>query len=145
MHFREQPPAGQNVLPFFLFRRLPLVHEAVGVGLVGYAPLHNLAAFFPREGAVHFHRQAEAVQKLGAQVPFFRVHGTHQDEFGGVADGDALPFHVVATHGGGVEQYINQVIVEKVDFIHVQDAPVGSGNQTRLEATGAGLDSLLNV
>ena len=62
LHLRKDLPAGEDVFPFFLFRCLPLAHKSVGVGLVGYAPLDNLPAFFPRERAVHFHRQAETVQ-----------------------------------------------------------------------------------
>ena len=62
-----------------------------------------------------------------------------------MADRDAFPLHVVAAHGRRIEQHVNQVVVEKVDFIHVEDAPVGGGDETRLKAAGAGLDGLLDV
>ena len=62
-----------------------------------------------------------------------------------MADGDAFALHVVAAHGGGVQQHVNQVVVEEVDLVDVQDAPVGRRNQPRLEVLFAGLDGLLNV
>ena len=62
-----------------------------------------------------------------------------------MADGDALALHVVAAHGGGVQQHVNEVVVEQVHLVHVEDAPVGGGNQPGLEAAAAGADGLLDV
>ena len=64
---------------------------------------------------------------------------------GGVAYRYALALHVVAAHSGGVQQYVHQVVVEQVDFVHIQDAAVGGGDEARLKAAVAGFDGLFDV
>ena len=41
-------------------------------------------------------------------------------------------------HGGGVQQQVDEVVVEQVDLVDVQDAAVGAGEQARLELHGPG-------
>ena len=141
----QQRLATQDPLPFRTFGVLPQVHESVGVGLVGDAPPHHLAPLLGGKGAVYFHRQAEPVQQLRAQVPLFGVHGSHKDELGGVANGYSFPFNVIAPHGGGVQQHVHQVVVEQIYLVDIEDAPMGGGDQPGLEAASAGLDGLLDV
>ena len=67
----------------------------------------------------HLNAQPEAVQQLGPQLPFFGVHRADEDEMGGVHDGHSLALDDVHTHGGGVEQDVNEVVVEQVDLIDI--------------------------
>ena len=50
-----------------------------------------------------------------------------------MGDGDAVTFHGVAPHSGGVEEKIHQVVVEQIDLIHIQNPPVRGGQQAWLE------------
>ena len=144
-HIGQALLAGDDAFPFRLFVGGPVVHKAEGFGFKGHSAADDGAAFRRGEYAVHFHRQSEAVQELGAQVAFLRVHSADEHKLGGVAYGDALAFHIVAAHCGGVQQHIHQVVVEQVDFVNVEDAPVGGGDEARLEVFGAGFDGLFNV
>ncbi|PQM47160.1 hypothetical protein C1Y40_02657 [Mycobacterium talmoniae] len=44
---------------------------------------------------------------------------------------DAVAFDVHPPHRGGVEQHIDQVIVQQVDLVDVEDTAVGAGQQAR--------------
>ena len=52
-----------------------------------------------------------------------------------MAHGDPLALHVVAPHRRGVQQHVHDVVREQVHLIDVQHAPIGSGQQPRLEHT----------
>ena len=144
-YIRQALLAGDDAFPFRLFVVRPVVHKAEGLGFKGHSAADYGAPFRRGEHAVHFHRQAEAVQELGAQVPFLRIHSADEHKLGGVAYRDALALHIVAAHRGGVQQHIHQVVVEQVDFVNVEDAPMGGGNQPRFKVFGARFDSLFNV
>ena len=137
--------AAEEAAAFFGFGVVPLGNEGMGFGLEGDAAADDLAAVGGFKGAVDFNGQPETVQKLRAQVAFLGIHGADEDEFGGVADGDTLAFHVVASHGGGVEEDIDQMVVEEVNLVDIEDSPVGGGDQAGLETLGAGLDGGLDI
>ena len=117
----------------------------MGFGLKLDTSADDLPPIFRCQGAVNLHGQAETVQELGAQVSFFGIHSAHQNELGRVAHRDTFPLHVVAAHGRGVQQDVYQVIVEEVDLVDIQDAPMRRRDQPGFEAFSAGLDSLLDV
>ena len=50
---------------------------------------------------------------------------------------DAYPFALdnVYSHGRAVQQQIHHVVVKEVDLVHVEDSPVGRGQNARLEVT----------
>ncbi len=75
---------------------------------------------------------------MRAQFAFLRVHRPHQEEACRVPHRDAVPLHVAGAQRGGVEEQVHQVVVQQVDLVHVQDAPVRGGQQARL----VGLDPL---
>ena len=128
-----------------LLLRLPLPAEALRVAFVRHAALHDRHAL-PRVGdAVHVHTQRKAIQELRPEVALLGVHGADQDEAGRVAEADPLPLHHVHAHGRGVQQQVHDVIVQQVDFIHVEQAAVGRGQHARLEMALAVLDGLLDV
>jgi hypothetical protein len=62
-----------------------------------------------------------------------------------VADRDAFAFHGRPAGGGGVQQQIDQMVVQQIDFVDVEDAAVRGGQQPRLVAHLAGAQSLLEV
>ena len=137
--------AAQQPLPLRLLGVGPIVHEVEGSGLEGHATAHHLTTLGRLENTVDLNGQAKAIQQLRTEVAFLGVHGADQHELGVVADGDALAFHVVAAHGGGVQQHVHQVVVEQVDLVDVQDAAVSRGDEAGLEVLLAGLDGLLDV
>jgi hypothetical protein len=77
----------------------------------------------------HLHRQAKAVQQLRAQLAFFGVAAAHQHKAGGVAHAQAFALDQVFARGGHVDQQVHQVVVEQVDLVDVQKAPVRLGQQ----------------
>ncbi len=50
-----------------------------------------------------------------------------------MADRDAVPLDVAGAQGGRVEQQVDQVIVQQVDFVHVEHPAVGGREQPGLE------------
>ena len=82
---------------------------------------------------MHVDGEAEPVQQLRAQLALFRVHGADQHETGLVAVRDAVAFDVHPAHRGGVEQHVDQVVVQQVDLVDVQHAAVCAGQQSRRE------------
>jgi len=125
--------------------RLPLLVEAFGVGLVRQ-PAFDDGDALPRIGdAVHVHAQREAVEELGPQVAFLRVHRADQHEPRGVAETDAFALDHIDAHRGGVEQQVNDVVIKQVDLIHVQQPAIRRSQHARLEVPLAVLDGLLDV
>ena len=59
--------------------------------------------------------------------------------------GDAFPFHGVPAGGGGVEQHVDEVVVEQVHLIHVEQAAVGLGQQAGLKGAHAFAQGFLDV
>src|ERR1700737_2898786 len=93
-------------------------------------PLDDLDALPDVLDAFDVDRQAESVEQLRAEATLFRVHGAAQDEAGGMPDRDAFALDHVHTHGGGIEQHVDQVVVEQVDFIDIEDVAVRLGQDT---------------
>ena len=89
--------------------------------------------------------QPEPVQKLRAQLALFRVHGADQQETRGMPDRDALALHVVHAQGGGVEEQVDQVVMEQVDLVDVEHAAVRRGEQAGLEGGRARGQHALDV
>ena len=62
-----------------------------------------------------------------------------------MADRDALALDVAAAHRRRVEQQVDQVVVQQVDLVDVEHAPVGGGEQARLEGAYPLAERLLQV
>lgn len=119
--------------------------EGFGVALKGDVAAHDLDALGFIQYAVNFDGKGEAVEQLRAQVALFGVHRANEDEAGGVAEGDAFAFDDVGAHGGGVEQDINDVVVEQVDFVDVEQAAVGACQHAWLKMALAFLDGAFDI
>ena len=129
---RRQPPAGldepgpQGVLVAGEARG-----EGVGVGVVGEAPAHDLGALRDVPGRGDPHGEPEAVEQLRTQLALLRVHGADQQERRRVGQRDAVALDVRAPGGGGVEQEVDEVVVEQVDLVDVEHPAVRGGEQAR--------------
>ena len=80
---------------------------------------------------MHVDGEPEPVEQLRPQLALFGVHGADQHEAGLVAVRDAVALDVRAAHRGGVEQHVDQVVVQQVDLVDVEHAAVGAGQQSR--------------
>ena len=103
------------------------------VGLEVHPLPDHLGAHVDVAGGVHVDGQAEPVQQLRPQLALFRVHGADQHEARLVAVRNAVAFDVHPAHRGGVEQHVDQVVVQQVDLVDVQHAAVRAGQQARRE------------
>ena len=81
--------------------------------------------------------QSEPVEQLGAQLALLGIHGTDQGESRRMGDTDSLPLDGVDAHRGGVQQQVDDVIIEQVHLVDVEDRPVRRSQQTGLEATSS--------
>ena len=54
-----------------------------------------------------------------------------------MGDTDSLPLDGVDAHRGGVQQQVDDVIIEQVHLVDVEDRPVRRSQQTGLEATSS--------
>jgi hypothetical protein len=99
--------------------------NAAFVPVIGVAAADHVDAHLDVLGADHLDRQAEPVQKLRAKLPFLRVAGADEDEARGMADRQALTLHHVLTRLGDVEQQVDKVILQQVDLVDIEVAPVG--------------------
>ncbi len=62
-----------------------------------------------------------------------------------MAEGDGLPLHDVDPHRRRVEQQVDDVIVQQVDLVHVEDAPVGRCEHAWIELPLPLLDGALDI
>ncbi len=117
----------------------------LGVGLVRQAPAHDLGPLDRVAGGRHLDGEAEAVEQLRAQLALLGVHRPDEQEARGVHDRDALALDVGPAEGGGVEQQVDQVVVQQVDLVDVEHAAVGCGQQPGLVRRDAGRERALQV
>ena len=76
----------------------------------------------------------EAIEQLWSELTFLRVSRPYQNEPGRVADRYSLSLDDVAAAGSRIQQNIHQVIVEQVDLVDVEKAPICPSQQARLES-----------
>ena len=98
--------------------------EAVRVGVVGHPAAHHLdpQRRVARRGDLD--GQPEPVEQLRPELALLGVHRADQHEAGGVLDRDAVPLDGRAAHRGGVEQQVDEVVVQQVDLVDVEDPAV---------------------
>src|SRR5437879_11050126 len=95
------------------------------MGFPSLSPRDDLDALPDVLDALDIDRQAKAIQELRTQVAFLRIHGADQDEARRMPYRDAFAFHDIHAHGRGIEENIDQVIVEQVDLVDVEDVEIG--------------------
>ncbi len=131
---RAQPGlrGGDPARPSRPRRRTSAAANPHRVGLEGHPPPHHLhpGVHVPRRA--HLDGQPEAVQQLRAQLPLLRVHRADQQEPGRVRHRHPVPLDVRAAHRRGVQQQVDQVVVQQVDLVDVEHAAVRLGQQPGL-------------
>ena len=104
--------------------------ESGRVGFVIQPGADHRAAHGDVAGRRDVHGQPEPVQQLRAQLALLGIHGADQHESRLVGVRHPVAFDVHPTHGGGVEQDIDEVVGQQVDLIDVQHAAVRPGQQS---------------
>ena len=105
--------------------------ERVRVGLVGHPLPDDLHPHVDVARRVHVDGEPEPVQQLRTQFALLGIHRADQHEPGLVRMRDAVAFDVHPSHRGGVEQHVDQMIVQQVDLVDVEHAAVRAGQQSR--------------
>ena len=114
-------------------RRLAVVDRRASIVEPAERPLHHGDAVVCVSQTGHLDGEIEPVAKLGAEVALLGVHRSDQGELGGVGAGDAVALDPVDAGGGGVQQHVDEVVVEQVHLVDVQHPAVRAGEQPRLE------------
>ena len=94
------------------------------IGFIGEPGADHLGAHIDVAGSRHVDGEPESVEQLRAQFALFGVHRADQHEPGVVAVRDAVAFDVHAPHRRGVEQHVDEVVVQQVDLVDVEHAAV---------------------
>ena len=115
------------------------------VGLERHPRADDVGPHVDVAGGVHVDGQAEPVEQLRTQFTFFGVHGADQHEPGLVAVRDPVAFDVHPTHRRGVEQHVDEVVVQKIDFVDIEHTAVRAGQQARREGVLAVAQYALQV
>ena len=116
--------------------------ERAGVSFKCVAAFDDLDAQRQVLWRAHLHREPKAVEQLGAQLSLFGVAAAHQHKAGGVAHAQAFALDQVFARCGHVNQQVDQVVVQQVDLVDVQKAPVclcQQAGRELLDALGQGL------
>ena len=106
--------------------------ETARVRLVGEPAPDDLGALVGIAAGRHLHGQPEPVEQLRPQLAFLRVHRADEQETGGVPDRNPLALDVADPQCRRVQQQVDEMVVQQVDFIHVQQAAVRRGEHARL-------------
>lgn len=96
-------------------------------------PADQLTPLPRRFQPFHGNSQAETVQKLRAQFPLLRVHGSDQHETGRMDDLEPFALDPVDPRSGHIEQQVDQMIFEQIDLIDIKNPAVRRSQQPRLE------------
>jgi hypothetical protein len=120
-------PLGEHLL-LGLVRRV----ERGRVRVEGQPPAYDLDPRRRVPGGGHLDGEPEPVQQLRAQLALLGVHRADQHEARGVLDRDAVALDGGPAHRSGVQQQVDEVVVEQVDLVDVQDAAVSSREQAGL-------------
>ncbi len=136
-HAWQQSPGGHDPGPQRALLVGPPGGERGRIVVVREPSPHHLHPQIGLPGGGDLDGQPEAVEQLRAQLPFFGVHRPDEQEARGMPYGDAFALDVRGTHGGGVEQQVDQVVVEQVDLVDVQDAAMRVREEPRLEGLHA--------
>jgi hypothetical protein len=119
--------------------------KGLRVGVEQQSSAHHLSAQCRVARRGHLDGEAEAVEQLRPQLTFFGIHRADEHELRRVGHRDAVAFDGDGTHGGRIEEQVDQMVVQEIDLVDVQDPAMRIGQQTRLEAHRAIAQRLLEV
>lgn len=144
-HRRQQLPRGDDPLPYGGLLVRPTGREPGRVVVVGEPPPYDLHPLVRLPRGRDLDGQPEPVEQLRPQLALFGIHGADEQELRGVPYRDTLALDVRRPHRGGVEEQVDQVVVEEVDLVDVEDPAVRVGEQARLEGLHALRERPLDV
>ena len=124
---------------------LPQGIERRRVLLERSSPAHDLNALRRVAHAQDIHAQPEPVKQLRTQIALLRIHRANEHEASGVCERHTLTLHGVDPHRSRIEQRVDQMVVEQVDFVDVEDGSVGRRKKARLEDPLAVFERVLEV
>ena len=122
-----------------------LVHELVVAALERRVSFGDEDALIGVADALHVDAEAEAVEQLRPELALLGVHRADEDEARWMQERHTLALDDVDTHRRGVEQYIDDVVVQEVDLVDVEDVAVGLREDAGLEALRAATQGRLDV
>jgi len=119
----------------------PAPGEGLGVGLERQSAFDHVHADGRVTAGRHLDGQTEAVEQLWPQLALLGVHRADEHEARCVRGRDTLSLDGRSSHCGRVEQHVDQVVTEQVDFVDIQQPSVSGGQQAGLvggDALGEG-------
>ena len=133
----EFPSGGDDPFGYLVFPFLPCGTEAHRIIFKGRTARHYLKPRFRFRHAPDLHAQTEPVEKLRAEFPFFRVHRSNKYKTGRMRSRNAFSLDRVYAHCRRIQQYVHKMVIQQVDFVHIQDTPVGIRKDPRFETPSA--------
>ena len=125
---RQQQLGGQGIGVLLPLRPKRLTGFRLGQGALGdLDPLLELQDLVGRQA------DGKAVEQVVAHGPLFGVVGGDQQATAGVAQAEPLPFNPIFTGAHRRQQQVGDVVVEQVELVDVEHAPMGFSDQARLE------------
>ena len=107
--------------------------EGGGIGFKGQATANGFRSILGIREIRYVDDQAKAIQELGPQLAFFRIHGSDQDKSGRVTKRQPLTLNLMNAAGRRIEKDVHEVIGQQVHLIDIEDAAVGRRQQARLK------------
>jgi hypothetical protein len=107
--------------------------------------LDGFDAHIESKDAIGGEGHGDAIEQVFAQGTFLGVVGGDEEGFAGMLDADSFPLDDVATFGENAEEEVGDFGVEEVDFIDVEDAAMGFGEESGLEDGFAFLHGLFDI
>jgi hypothetical protein len=89
--------------------------------------------------------ESETIEKLRPQFTFFGIARAYEHEPSGMAGGNAFAFDYVTARRRRVKQDIYDMIVEQINFVDVEEAAIGAGQQSGLECLHSFNERALDV
>jgi hypothetical protein len=112
-----------------------LFPEGGGIGFKGQATANGFRSILGIREIRYVDDQAKAIQELGPQLAFFRIHGSDQDESGRVTKRQSFSLDLMNAAGGRIQKDVHEVIGQQVHLVDVEDAAIGRRQQARLKRT----------
>jgi len=126
----DQPVAeGVGLRAVAVRERLRVVAPAVGPE----RPVDDRDPVVDVVGAGDGGLEREAVPELRPEFALLGVHGPDQGERRGVFDAHTVALDPVDAAGGGVQEHVDQVVVEQVHLVDVEQPPVCPRQQPGIE------------
>ena len=89
--------------------------------------------------------QTEAVKELWTDIALLRVHRADEYKTRRMRIGHALALHRVHTHSRSIQQHIDNMVVQQIDFINIENITVRLRQNACLKLLLAMLNRMLYI